>query len=86
MAKKSRGIHVTGSSGAGEPVDISADDHTFENEIVGLWVGTGGDVVVRLADDDEDQTFLNVPDGTLLPIRPTIVRDTTTADDMIGLL
>ena len=87
MAKKARSKNVTGTSEAGEAVDISTTDHTFLNSIEGLYVGTGGDVIVRLKGDDADQTFKNVADGTVLPIAPSIVRRTsTTAADMIGLL
>jgi hypothetical protein len=50
-----------------------------------LWVGTGGDVVGRLAGDSADRTFSNVPDGTLLPFRFKLIKTASTADDMVGV-
>jgi hypothetical protein len=53
-----------------------------------LYVGTGGDVVVD-AQRDEDgtkTTFVNVPDGYLLPVRVKKVYgagDGTTAADLV---
>ena len=52
----------------------------------GLYVGTGGDLVVVLAGDSVAVTFVAVPSGSLLPIRAKIVKSTdTTADDIVGL-
>lgn len=51
-----------------------------------VWVGTGGDIVLRLRSDAGDITLANVPGGTLLPIRPTHIRATgTTASGLVGL-
>lgn len=50
-----------------------------------LFVGTGGNVNVRMA-DGTDIIFYNVSDGSLLPIRPYMVQSTsTTASNMVGL-
>jgi hypothetical protein len=51
-----------------------------------LWVGTGGDVAVKFAGSATEVVLANVPDGTLLPIRPThLVSVTTTAADIVAL-
>lgn len=48
-----------------------------------LWVGTGGDVSVTM--DGEDVTFTNVPDGTMLMVRPSHVLSSTTASDIVAV-
>lgn len=50
-----------------------------------VYVGTGGDLVVRLKDADSDRTYKNVPDGTTLSIRPKFVRSSSTAADLVGM-
>jgi hypothetical protein len=51
-----------------------------------IYVGTGGNLVVRMLDSDADVTFANVPTGTVLPIRARAVRATgTTASQIVGL-
>ena len=50
-----------------------------------VWVGTGGDLVVRLAGSSADVTFANVPSGTCLPIRASHVR-VSTASDIVALV
>lgn len=53
----------------------------------GLFVGTGGNVSLILADDSVAVLFKNVPAGVVLPLRVKRVRATnTTAADMLGLL
>ncbi len=50
-----------------------------------IWVGTGGNVALAMASGNV--TLQNVPDGTMLPVRPSRVRATgTTASNMVGLL
>ncbi|NSZ73330.1 hypothetical protein G6L74_06180 [Agrobacterium tumefaciens] len=50
-----------------------------------IWVGTGGNIALAMTSGNV--TLLNVPDGTLLPVRPSRVRVTgTTASNMVGLL
>lgn len=49
-----------------------------------LFIGTGGDVAVRMF-GGETVTLANVPSGTLLPLRVDYVFATgTTADNLIG--
>jgi hypothetical protein len=50
-----------------------------------LYVGTGGDLVVTTASGDKT-TFVNIQDGSFLPIQVVKVWATgTTADDIIAL-
>lgn len=51
-----------------------------------LYVGTGGDVAVVTAAGDT-VTFINVPDGAILPVRVTQVLATggTTASNFVGI-
>lgn len=51
-----------------------------------LWVGTGGDVSVKFQGSATAVMFSNVPDGSLLPIRPThLVSPATTASGIVAL-
>lgn len=53
-----------------------------------LWVGTGGDLVGILANDDTEVTFPNVQDGTLLPFafkQISSIGDGTTATGLVAL-
>lgn len=51
----------------------------------GLYIGTGGTLVVQ-GNDSADVTFLNVPNGTILPIAVSRVKATgTTCSNIIAL-
>ena len=51
-----------------------------------LYVGTGGNVVLRSVDGTQDITFRNVGAGQVLDVRAQAVRATgTTAGDIVGL-
>ena len=50
-----------------------------------IYVGTGGDLVVTLADSASAITFSNVPDATVLPFRVKAVKATSTASDIVAL-
>lgn len=42
-------------------------DTVLDDKPIALWIGGGGNVEVELIDDDgSSNTFMNVPDGTLL--------------------
>ncbi len=50
-----------------------------------LYVGTGGDVTLRCADDSEDVIFRNVPSGGIIRARAAYVRATgTTASSILA--
>ena len=51
-----------------------------------LFVGTGGNLVMRGVGDTADQLWKNVADGSVLPFRPLFVRAAgTTAADILAL-
>lgn len=50
-----------------------------------LYVGTGGNIVVTMMGGG-DVTFSNIPDGTILPIRVSRVKSTsTTASNIVNI-
>ncbi len=62
------------------------DDNNLATPASGLFVGTGGDLVIEIGGSDA-VTMKNIPDGTFLPIVATKVWDTdTTAEDIIGFI
>lgn len=64
-----------------------ASDTTPAFAVRGVYVGTGGTVKVDLA-TGTGISFLNVPDGTLLPIQATLIYSTangTTASNLVVL-
>ena len=51
-----------------------------------LYVGTGGTIVMQLVNDASDITLTNIPNGSLLPLRPIKVKATgTTASGIVAL-
>jgi hypothetical protein len=51
-----------------------------------IYVGTGGNLVIRAIDSTGDVTLANVASGTILDIRVTAVRATgTSASNLVGL-
>ena len=51
-----------------------------------LYVGTGGTIAMRGVDGVADQSWKNVPPGSILPFRAQYVRATgTTAADILAL-
>ena len=52
-----------------------------------LYVGTGGDLSVRMAGDNSDATIVikNVADGSFLPIVVKAVLVATTASDILAI-
>lgn len=69
-------------SGRWEPVTKS--DSTILDLPRALYVGTAGNVVVQGV-DDTTRTFVNVPAGSILPIRPKRVMAATTAADILAM-
>jgi hypothetical protein len=66
---------------------ITPADSDFSDGVVyrALYVGTGGSLVVRLADDAGNVTLTNIADGTLLTLCVKRVGASTTASGIIGL-
>ena len=85
MAKKY--LTADNTAPAEDCFTIEPHDTTALAAIVrGIWVGTGGDVEI-ITPAGNTVVFLNVPDGTLLPVRATHVKDDNTdADDLVGLV
>lgn len=51
-----------------------------------LFVGTGGNITLRAADDSADVLLKNVPSGAVLDIQARYIRATgTTAADIVAL-
>lgn len=51
----------------------------------GIYVGTGGDVVLRGVDGSADVTYRNLPDASYVAVRALYVRASgTTASDLVG--
>lgn len=84
---------------APKPSNSSKQDNPAENFVLvtpsdstdltlrarGLYIGTGGTLVVQ-GNDSADVTFLNVPNGTILPIAVSRVKATgTTCSNIIAL-
>lgn len=52
-----------------------------------LFVGTGGNITLRLADSSADVLLKNVPSGAMLDLQARFVRATgTTAADIVALV
>lgn len=80
--------HLTDSTIAPSRAPFAVTPHDV-NELPilpkALYVGTGGDVVVRGVDAAADVTYRNVPAGAYLMVRAAFVRATgTTAAHIIG--
>lgn len=71
--------------GASEAYAVTKADADLDQVPRALWVGTAGDLTVRFG-TDTNVVIKNVPAGTLLPIRPTQIRNATTAADIVALL
>ena len=88
---KNNNIHICNDSNrviqfaSGIAYEISVSDTNIFN-VANLYVGTGGNVKVTMADANV-VTFKNVPSGTFMPILITQVWSTgTTASDFIIVL
>jgi hypothetical protein len=65
---------------------ITPADTDFTQPTRGIWVGTGGDLVVRFeADGSTPTTITAVPSGTFLPFSLKRVAAATTAEDLVGV-
>lgn len=73
---------------ANDAFEITPDDvQDLEAVTKAIYIGTGGDVVVRLLEGSSDITFANLQDGSILDVRLVALRATgTTASDIVGLV
>ena len=80
------GAHNTPNP-SGKAYAVTPNDSTDLTTVTrGIYVGTGGNLRVNMADNGNTVTFPNVQDGTLLPIRVSRVLSTsTTASDIVAL-
>lgn len=61
------------------------DTNALPNIPRGIFVGTGGDVVLRAVDSQVDVTYKNLSDGAYIAVAVSHVRATgTTAADLIA--
>ncbi|MFC0205262.1 spike base protein, RCAP_Rcc01079 family [Novosphingobium soli] len=64
---------------------VPSDTEALSRVPKGLFVGTGGDVVLRGIDAAADVTYRNLPDASYLAVRALYVRATgTSAADIVG--
>lgn len=78
-------VNLESPVSGGEAIDISGGNHSTTKPTRALWVGTGGNVKVRMLSGTA-LTFTNVQDGTLLPIRiDTVYQTDTTASNMTAV-
>ncbi len=72
---------------AGTSFDITLDDSVAIPTISkAIYIGTGGDLTVRLVHDESDRIFKNIASGAILDLRISHVRATgSSAADIIGL-
>lgn len=82
------GVYRTANAtvAAHSATSITPSDATVFPTTRALYVGTGGVLAVRMADDLNVVSFVNVANGTVLPIQVTQVLSTgTTASDIVAL-
>lgn len=86
MADPFEGLTDTASSPSARPYAI-VPHNTNALPIVpkGIYVGTGGDVVLRGVKGEADVTYKNLADGSYIAVRALYVRATgTTATNLIA--
>lgn len=68
--------------------EITPDDaQDLPRATKAIYVGTGGDIVLRAIDSETDIVFRNAISGSILDIRARAVRATgTLASDLVGLV
>lgn len=66
---------------------IAPDDNAeLPSATKALFIGVGGDIVLRPVAGDTDVTFRNLPDGSVLDVRVRAIRASgTTASNLVGL-
>lgn len=75
-------------SNVGDPfkfAEVVVADTDFSAPCRGIWVGTTGNVSVRMYGDGAVRIFQSVPAGTVLPVQATRVNASgTTASNMVA--
>ena len=51
----------------------------------GIYIGVTGDLIVKLVGDESFTTFVDVPAGSVLPLRIASIDTSTDCDFMVGL-
>lgn len=65
---------------------VPADAAFLPHVTKGIYVGTGGTLVIVPLRGDQPVSFTNLPSGAILDVRATAVHATgTTAADLVGL-
>jgi hypothetical protein len=80
-------FHYGSNAGIGPVVDgfaVTPADTDVSIIPRALYVGTGGDVVVKTS-GGSTLTFVGVPNGAFLPVRCLQVKAATTASDILAL-
>lgn len=78
--------HSLESSRSATAVSIGGGDQTLSIPSRAIFVGGAGNLVCRLAGDNDDTTFTGLTAGSVYPLQVTIIRQTgTTATNMVAL-
>ena len=87
MSDQFSGVSDAPYAPATRALAVTPDDTNPLGDIPkGLFVGTGGTIVMRGLTGGADQVWKNVASGTVLPFRAQYVRATgTTATDILAL-
>lgn len=65
---------------------VPSDTTALPMHTKAIYIGTGGDIVLRTVGSSSDVTFRNVAAGSVLALRVSAIRATgTTAEDLVGL-
>lgn len=57
-------------------INYGGGDQKLANGSRGLYIGTAGNLALRLVDSTADQTYSNLPAGFILPVCVAIIRQT----------
>lgn len=88
MTDAFQNVVATLLSPAADCVEIASSDFSdLPRATKAIYIGIGGDVVLRPVQGANDVTFVNVQSGTIIPVRVTAVRTSgTTASALVGLI
>lgn len=66
---------------------VPSDSEALATATKAIYIGIGGDIVLRAIDGKADVQFAGVASGAILPIRVSAVRlSGTTAENIVGLI